>query len=85
MHPRSLVWRSSGPGRKLVLGGVAPWESRICRSLETSPLNSTPANGGCMWKNEQNVKANRHSAGMCKHLLGLLGVINHTECKSEIQ
>ena len=31
-------WRSSGPGRKLVL-----WGSRIWRSLETSLLNSTPA------------------------------------------
>lgn len=53
-------------------------ESRICRSFKTSLSNSTPANGDCMWRN---LKANRHSARMCKPSLTLLEDISHIEYK----
>lgn len=57
---------SSSPG---VEGGGrgTPRESKICRPLETSLLNSTPANGEYMWRNEQNLKANSPFSGMRKH------------------
>lgn len=53
-------------------------ESMICRSFKTSLSNSTPANGDCMWRN---LKANRHSARMCKPSLTLLEGISHSEYK----
>lgn len=54
-------WGGWGGGRG------TPRESKICRPLETSLLNSTPANGEYMWRNEQNLKANSPFSGMRKH------------------
>lgn len=69
-----------GPGKEAgPRWGSRPLESRIWRSLKTSLLNSTPSNKECMWRNEQNLKANRHSVRMCKRLL--LEVINHIKYK----